>query len=416
MSEDIQIITYSQVLEELESSDQCSHLLLGNGFNVSLGILTDYKSIFEKMIKEEPVYQTIKLQMEEQNHDIEQLIGKLKDCLKAELNLTNFLSSYIENKVKFDFMKSASSIVREKVKNIYQDRNKEIHLLFRNFSNYFTLNYDTLLYLILMKFKKSNLSPSESIAFQTSLNFKQQHLNETQSNIYREIREARSNGRIITEINSQTWESDLNTVKKSFFQNRIEDYRDQNNKDWKNKDIKVVCDQIWEEENSERKLNGINDGFQYNLFQDSQNDQNVFFLHGSFHLYEDEKNIKKITQKQSKAVYERLEEIIHASEKDIICIFTSESDSKVSQIEANQYLSKCFSKLSDLSGNLVILGASLNDNDKHVFDAINQSEIYRIYISSSNSNKGKSKAFRKARNFFPEKDMILFDYTTISYC
>jgi len=63
---------------------------LGNGFNVSLGILTDYKSIFEKMIKEEPVYQTIKLQMEEQNHDIERLIGKLKDCLKAELNLTNF--------------------------------------------------------------------------------------------------------------------------------------------------------------------------------------------------------------------------------------------------------------------------------------------------------------------------------------
>ncbi|MCY4332588.1 MAG: DUF4917 family protein [Cyanobacteria bacterium MAG CAR1_bin_15] len=416
MSEDIQVINYHQVLEELESTNQCSHLLLGNGFNVSLGILTDYKSIFEKMIKEESVYQTIKLQMEEQNHDIEQLIGKLKDCLKAELNLTNFLSSYIENKVKFDFMKSASSIVREKVKNIYQYKNKEIHLLFRNFSNYFTLNYDTFLYLILMKFKKSNLSPSKAIAFQTSLKFKQQHLNETQSNIYREIREARSNGKITTEINSQTWESDLNTAKKSLFQNRIENYRDQSSKNWRNKDIKVVCDQIWEEENSEHKLNDINDGFQYDLFQDSQNDQNIFFLHGSFHLYEDGKNIKKITQKKNKAVYECLEEIIHASEKDIICIFTNKSDSKMNQIKANQYLSKCFSKLSSLSGNLVILGSSLNDNDKHIFDAINQSKIYRIYISSSNSDSGKLKTFQKAKNFFPGKDLILFDYRTISYC
>jgi len=90
MSKDIKIITYSQVLQELGETDQCSHLLLGNGFNSSLGISTKHENIFEKMIEKNLVYEQVKLQIQETGYDIEKLIGLLKNVLKQIEGLTNF--------------------------------------------------------------------------------------------------------------------------------------------------------------------------------------------------------------------------------------------------------------------------------------------------------------------------------------
>ena len=414
MSEEIRVVTYCQVLQELESTSQCSHLLLGNGFNASLGIATNYKSIFERMIEENSIYREIKQETENQGYDIERLIDKLKQCLKENESISiDFLNTYIENKVKFDFMKAASSIVREKIKGIYHDNNEKIHLLFKNFSNYFTLNYDTFLYLLLMRFKKSELHSPKIIAFQDSYLFRQQNLNETQNEIYREIKEARYNGKIITQINNQTLSIDLSISKKVFFQNVIEIYKNKANKNWESKDIRKACDRIWEEEvNNKNKLKYINDGFQDNFFKDDE-DQNIFFLHGSFHIYKNRKCIKKITQTQDRAVYESLEEMIQTNGENVICVFTSKSEDKVNQIQNDRYLSRCLDKLSKLSGIIVILGSSLADNDRHIFNAINQSQINKVYISSS--RKKESEYFKKASNFFFGKEIILFDRETISY-
>lgn len=416
MSKDIRIITYSQVLQELESTSQHSHLLLGNGFNVSLGITTDYKSIFEKMIEEDSIYGEIKLKMEKENHDIEKLIGLLKECIERNSDFNRFLESYINNKVKFDFMKSASSIVREEVKKVYQDKNENIHLLFKHFSSYFTLNYDTFLYLILMKFKKSELHPTQALAFKASLLFQQQDLDETQNKIYTEIKKVWQDGKIITQVdNEKILDADLNKLTKSTFESIIKIYSDQNHKKWKPGNIKVVCDKIWKERIRNPMLK-VNDGFQGELFQSNSDDecsQNLFFLHGSFHIYKDGENIKKIIQKQDRTVYKRLEEIIHADEEDVICVFANESEDKMNHIQDNQYLNKCLNKLSSLSGNLVILGISLDKNDKHIFNAINNSEICKLFISSSDT--GKCETFRRSKEFFPSKEIFLFDYRTISY-
>lgn len=413
MSKESKMIAYSKVLEELNESSQPCHLLLGNGFNNSLGISTDYESIFEEMTKEEAVYEKIKLEIKDENYDIEKLIDKLKCHLKKEDSIcADFLSTYLERKVKFDFMKAASSIVRNKIKGIYRENNDEIYLLFKNFSNYFTLNYDTFLYLLLMRFKKSDLSSPRVIALQHSPLSIQENLNEMHNNIYREIQEARRTGIITIKINDQTSSNFLNTSKKAFFQSIIEYYRNINNKNWKTKDIKAVCDQIWSEEANEAKLRCVRDGFQGNLFE-IQNDQNIFFLHGSFHIYKKRKLIKKITQTQTKAFHEHLEEVVEANEKDVICVFTNKSESKINQIRKDKYLNKCFNKLSSLSGIIVILGSSLADNDSHIFNAINQSQISKIYISSS--RKKESRDFKKASNFFFEKEIILFDRETISY-
>ena len=106
MSEEIRIINYNELLKDLEESKEDCHLLLGNGFNNSLSIHTDYKSIFEKMQEEEAIYTGIKEEVEKKGYDIEALIGELKDAIKSDNEKTNkFLGGYIERKVKFDFMK-----------------------------------------------------------------------------------------------------------------------------------------------------------------------------------------------------------------------------------------------------------------------------------------------------------------------
>ncbi|WP_180374286.1 DUF4917 family protein [Candidatus Synechococcus spongiarum] len=406
MSEDIKMITYPQVLQELKSTDQCSHLLLGNGFNNSLGICTNYRNIFEKMVEEDFIYKTVKSTIETIDYDIEKLIGSLKECINTDSSFNSFLKSYVENKVKFDFMKSACLIVRDKIKGIYQDRNEKIYLLFKNFTTYLTLNYDTFLYLILMKFKRNRV-----LAFQNSSLFQSRDLDEIENRIYAEIKGALENGQITTQVNNETLNTCLNKLPKTTFESIIKNYNKQNNKQWKSKDIRRICNRIWEEKNNKPILE-INDGFQDELFNNNYS-QNVFFLHGSFHLYKDKTIIKKITQKQNEAVYERLEEIINTNEEEIICVFTNKSEDKMKQIQDNQYLSKCFDKLSNLSGNLVILGASLDENDRHIFSAVNNSNVCRLYISSSVSSKCEFS--RRASQFFPSKEITLFDYRTISY-
>ena len=46
------VIAYEEVLDQLQ--DQEAHLLLGNGFNLSLSIKTDYHSILKKMSENYP--------------------------------------------------------------------------------------------------------------------------------------------------------------------------------------------------------------------------------------------------------------------------------------------------------------------------------------------------------------------------
>lgn len=134
-------------------------------------------------------------------------------------------------------------------------------------------------------------------------------------------------------------------------------------------------------------------------------------MHGAFHIIKDGKKIKKITQSTDKALYEKLEEILNDDNKDIVCVFQSEN--KLESIQSNAYLSHCYKKLAELSGNLVIIGSSLDDNDDHIFNQINNSQIKKVFISTLKINEDKNR--ERARTKFPEKEIYLFDANTISY-
>ena len=91
------LVKYSEMLSEIENTE--NHLLLGNGFNYSLGVNTGYKNIFEIMKEHNPIYNT--LNIENDNFDIEGIIGRLKSNINTPDK--DFLHLFINNQVKKDF-------------------------------------------------------------------------------------------------------------------------------------------------------------------------------------------------------------------------------------------------------------------------------------------------------------------------
>ena len=89
----ISLVKYSDMLSEIENTE--NHLLLGNGFNYSLGVNTGYENIFSVMKEQNPIYNN--LNIENKNFDIEGIIGRLKSNINNSDK--DFLDSFIKNQV-----------------------------------------------------------------------------------------------------------------------------------------------------------------------------------------------------------------------------------------------------------------------------------------------------------------------------
>lgn len=416
-NEEFIILQYQEVLSEIENQE--NHLLLGNGFNRGLGIYTGYSDIFKKMMESNyGIYKDAQRLVEESGNDLEIFIGNLV----ADINPENkFLKKYIENKVKLDFMRATQQIVKESIKDVYAEKNEGIFMLLNNFSSFFTLNYDSFLYLLLLNFKSVDKEEKNAVVLQPTLNFIKEDLNEAQNNIYTEIKTARDEGKLTINIaeNDAGMDLDFNKITKTHFIQVIKSYSKIVEKNWKDKDITRVVDIILQEEEKNRVLEKIDDGAQLSLFSgqkeyefnlESQT-QNLFFLHGAFNIYKDGKKIKKITQQTDKALYDRLEGILNDGDQEIVCVFQSEN--KLEVIEDNPYLKKAYDKLETLKGSLVIIGSSLADNDNHIFEQLEKSDIENIYISSR--EKSSKKYFAIAKQKFPTKKIRMFSAESISY-
>jgi len=411
------ILNYKEVLENIK--EQENHLLIANGFNYGLGVNTGYKAIFEKMAKNNrDIYNDALKMVEDCSFDLEYFIGELEKDINQD---NKFLTKYVRNKVKLDFMQATHEIVKSEIKNIYAEKNEGVFVLFKEFTNYFTLNYDSFLYLLLLKYKSVDNQKKNTFVFQPTLKFIENDLDIKRDNIYSEIKIARQSGKLRLNFN----DNDKNTLEKRFdkltkihFIEEIKEYSKTNNKKWKTKDINQTVNLIFEEEKSNELLSKIDDGSrQQTLFKNTEfiydvnsDTQNLFFLHGAFHIYKDGESYKKITQKSDKALYEKLEEVLNNEEQDIVCVFQHKD--KTDAINSNEYLKHCFAKLAQISGNLVIIGSSLADNDNHIFEQINKSQLDTIYISAFGD---KEKVMTLAKNKFPHKKIYLFDAETISY-
>ncbi len=403
-----ELLSYNEVLIELQKTKRQNNLLLGNGFNLSLGVNTSYKNIFEIMKKNNKEYSIIK----SEKLDLEEFIGKCKNCINKDNQLySTFLNTFIHNKIKLDFMKAVSEIVTKETKTIYQEKNEELYLLFKNFDNYFTLNYDPFLYQLLMKYKSPN-NKDTGLLFKNSSKGKEILFDKNSKVLLKEIEEGYKNGTVTIRIDSKSVELDLNKLSKTDFTNEIKKY-------YKNrtsvKELKKIIDLIWIKKEENKCLENLDDGFANlsgnDLFYSNIETQNLFFIHGAFHIKQGTHYIKKITQQTEKSLYNRIEEIIENGNENIICIFSN--NNKESEINKNEYLKNCLKKLEIIEGTILIIGSSLADNDSHIFSRLNNSNVDTIYIACSENNKKDT--FKTATNLFPSKKIKLFDQHTISY-
>lgn len=109
--------------------------------------------------------------------------------------------------------------------------------------------------------------------------------------------------------------------------------------------------------------------------------QNIYYIHGAMHVFSDGSDIEKLSY--ANLGVPLADQVKHAIDQDRFPVFISEgtTEHKLARIKKNGYLSRTFSSLKNITGNLFIFGHSIRDEDDHVFDFINQNnKKIKIFI------------------------------------
>jgi hypothetical protein len=123
------------------------------------------------------------------------------------------------------------------------------------------------------------------------------------------------------------------------------------------------------------------DGFRRTTWENAE-DQNVYFLHGGLHIYDDDTLIEKHAFRGA-ADISIVDQVRNNLKQGKFPLFVSEPtcEKKLARIEHNPYLNSCFRALKKISGSLFIHGHSMAENDQHIFNQINASGVDKIFIS-----------------------------------
>lgn len=250
-------ISYKQVLEEINGKE--NNLLVANGFNSSLGVFTSYENIFKEMMasKYGGHYIDVENKLEECNYDLEKFISSVLSDVDSK---SIFLKKYISNKIKLDFMNATQKIVSSCIKNVYSEKNAGVHILLKNFNNYFTLNFDPFLYLFLLHFKKHDEN-NDTVAMQLNIKYINEDLNINQNDIYKIIKNLKKNGIVhIGVTKEETTRIEMSKTTKNNFIANVNQLSKEKKFGWKNTDIEKVVNQLLNEEKNFEILE-FNDGF-----------------------------------------------------------------------------------------------------------------------------------------------------------
>lgn len=140
------------------------------------------------------------------------------------------------------------------------------------------------------------------------------------------------------------------------------------------------------------------DGFRHQMWCGRETEQNVFFMHGGLHLYDESGVIKK-------HVYNHIGESIidqvrRNLESDKFPVFVAEPnyDRKLDRILHNPYLNHCFESLGNIHDSLVIFGHSMDETDTHIFEKANESGISNVYVSIFGNPNSQSNRRTKANS------------------
>lgn len=155
---------------------------------------------------------------------------------------------------------------------------------------------------------------------------------------------------------------------------------------------------------------------------DNSKNQNVRYLHGALHLYDTGVEMKKFTWVNSQVPL--IEQVRTALKQEFYPVFVSEGTSaeKVERIRHNDYLSKMYRGFTEIRGDLIVFGHSLDKSDDHIFmDRIGRhGKTKRLYISllgapdtlENQAKISRAEEISSHRNHGPSLEVKFFDAAT----
>lgn len=154
------------------------------------------------------------------------------------------------------------------------------------------------------------------------------------------------------------------------------------------------------------------------LYWEKTEEQNIYYCHGALNIEADNARCYK-RYYEERALIPVTRHVFDSNLKSLLLVSGVSANEKQIIIESNEYLKNCFDVMSQISGNLVIIGVKFWPNDKHIIDAISSAynrnksklKIYYGYYSDIDKNHAKE-VLTKDHNlnivYFPTKNIHIW--------
>lgn len=406
------LMTWNEVEKQL--SGECT-VLLGNGFSRSYcNSSFNQQEILSRM----PSLSGLKNLI-----DIEKCIQdtqeKVKDILPEVTVPKTIIDSWIKKELHKEFINTLYDMMPKSLNDI-TDFTDEKLVLYRNFVNnfskIFTLNYDPLLYWMLMRFlnygdeeyvKYSDLNEQLKNTDKNSEEFNKLKKKVDNSNnkcmkavraemyelylkdkdYYKMSLSCKDKILIEKSINEAQkeflikWEKLSDNLYKALEENKENDEilmgESQSLDNMANSALETKLQYI--EANKEDLKIRINDGFDGEIWHKEML-QTIFYLHGAFHFMENDTGVLKVKSEEKKKMVDKIKEKWDEGYVPLT-VLESSPEAKLNRIAKSEYLTKCFNELKNIKGMLVTHGLSFMESDQHIIDAINSNNnLEKIYI------------------------------------
>lgn len=139
-------------------------------------------------------------------------------------------------------------------------------------------------------------------------------------------------------------------------------------------------------------------------------DCNTFYLHGALHLFLGSKRetLKRIVT--SGTIISDITDTIRTRQE--LPLFVSEGTAlqKMTRINSVPYLRYCYEKLKCLTDTLFILGHSIAENDFHLYDAIFESNVKKLFICVHRPDENLQGTKERLAQFRERNNQIAVEY------
>ncbi|MCY1369501.1 hypothetical protein D9M69_565470 [compost metagenome] len=118
---------------------------------------------------------------------------------------------------------------------------------------------------------------------------------------------------------------------------------------------------------------------------------NTYNLHGGLHLFLDEVGEVEKCLMSDSGVIDAIADQILIKKRLPIYVAEGSSSAKMAKINSVAYLRHCYDCLQKAEGFIFVFGHSADTNDKHIYQAIFNSNVNHVYIGVYNLNDDQLK-------------------------